>query len=224
MRPRPVMIAGMRSRSLPRLTARTSLPLRTTPTVEYRRAEVIFSPGDPGDSVMYIQRGGVKLSVVSDVGREIEVAVLGPGDFLGEGCLAGEPTRMRKAAAIAPTTVHVLARQEMTRLLRQSRVSERLLTHVLLRYASLEQDLIDQLLSCPEKRLARALLLLARYGTSGRPQPVLRNVSPATLADMVGATPEEISDLLHKFRRAGFLQYNGRLVVNDSLLSVVLQD
>jgi CRP/FNR family transcriptional regulator, cyclic AMP receptor protein len=215
---------AMRFRSPARLTARRRLDLGTSSPVEYRRAEVIFSPGDACDSVMYIHRGGVKLSVVSESGREVVVAVLGPGDFLGEGCLAGEPTRMRKAAAIAPTTLHVLARQKMKRLLRQSSVSHSLLSHVLLRYASLEQDLIDQLLSCPEKRLARALLLLARYGTSGRPQPVLRNVSPATLADMVGATPAEISDLLHKFRRAGFLQSNGRLVVNRSLLSVVLQD
>jgi CRP/FNR family transcriptional regulator, cyclic AMP receptor protein len=210
--------------SLPHVSVRAPLDLGTSPTVEYRRAQVIFSPDEPCDSVMYIRRGGVKLSVLSQGGGEVVVAVLGPGDFLGEECLVGEATRMRSAAAIAPTTIHVLAREEMRQLLRHSSVFDRLLSHVLVRHISMEQDLIEQLLSCAEKKLARTLLLLAGYGTSARPRRVLRNVSEAMLADMVGATPARISALLKKFRLAGFIDYDGALVVKRSLLSVLLHD
>lgn len=215
---------GMASKSLPGLTRRTLLDLRTIPTVEYQRAEVIFSPGDACGSVMYIQRGGVTLSALSKSGRGAVVAVLGPGDFFGEGCLAGEPVRMRSAIALTRSTIFVIAKDEMIRLLGQRPVSDRLLSHVLVRHAVMEQDLIDQLSTSIEKRLARTLLQLARYGTRHTPQRILRSVSEETLADMVGTTRLGISALMVKFRRAGFIAYNRGLVINKSLLNVVLND
>jgi CRP/FNR family transcriptional regulator, cyclic AMP receptor protein len=214
----------MASTSLPTFSRAALLDLKPLPTVEFRRAEVIFSPDDACDSVMYIQCGGVQVSVVSHSGREAVVAVLGPGDFLGEGCLAGEPTRMRSAIAVTRSTLVVVAKDEMMRLLRQAPVSARLLSHVLARHATMEQALIDQLFSSTETRLARTLLLLARYGTHGRPQKVLRHVSRATLADMVGATPACISALISKFRRAGLIEYRGGIVVKRSLLRLMLHD
>lgn len=214
----------MVSRSLPTFTRAPLLDLKPFPTVEFRRAEVIFSPGDACDSVMYIQCGGVKVSVASNSGREAVVAVLGPGDFLGEGCLAGEPTRMRSATAVTRSTVVVVAKKQMVRLLRQAPVSAGLLSHVLARHAAMEQALVDQLFSSTETRLARTLLLLARYGTHGTPQRVLRHVSRATLADMVGATPARISALISKFRRAGLIEYNRGIVVKRSLLRLMLRD
>jgi CRP/FNR family transcriptional regulator, cyclic AMP receptor protein len=214
----------MVSRSLPTFTRAALLDLQPLPTVEFRRAEVIFSPGDACDSVMYIQCGGVKVSIVSDSGREAVVGVLGPGDFLGEGCLAGEPTRMRSATAVTRSTLIVVARDEVMRLLRQAPISARLLAHVLARHATMEQALVNQLFSSTETRLARTLLLLARYGTHGRPQKVVRHVSRATLADMVGTTPARISALIRKFRRAGWIEYDDGIVVKRSLLRLMLQD
>jgi CRP-like cAMP-binding protein len=146
----------MASRSVPRVPFGALLEFKTLPTVEFRRAEVIFSPGDAGDSVMYIQRGGVKLSVLSKSGREAVVAMLGPGDFLGEGCLAGERTRIRSAIAVVRSKIVVVARHEMVRLLHEPPVLDRLLSHVLARYTNLEQALIDQLFSAPENQLARS--------------------------------------------------------------------
>jgi CRP/FNR family cyclic AMP-dependent transcriptional regulator len=214
----------MLAQNLTAVTRRALLDLQTLPILEFRRAEVIFSPGGACDSVMYIQRGGVKLSAVSKSGREAVVAVLGPGDFLGEGCLAGEPTRMRSATAVARSTLIVIARDQMIRLLRRGSLSDHLLSHVLARQITLEQALIDQLCSSTESRLARSLLTLAQYGTRYPPKKVLRNISAARLADMVGATPAEVSVVMAKFQRAGFIEYNRHLVVKRSLLSVVLHD
>jgi CRP-like cAMP-binding protein len=214
----------MASRNVPTFARRTLLDWGTTPTVEYRRAELIFSPGDAGDSVMYIQRGGVKLSVISASGREAVVAVLGRGEFLGEACLAGERTRTRRAIAVARSTLVVVGRGEMRRVLRRGPVAERLLSHVLVRQATMERALIDQFFSSAEQRLARALLLLARYGTGERPRRVLKNVSDAMLADLVGETPARISALMERFEQAGFIQHDGHLVIKRSLLSVVLRD
>jgi CRP-like cAMP-binding protein len=214
----------MASRSFPRVTGRALLDLRAIPTVEFRRAEVVFSPGDACDSVMYIRKGGVKLSKMSKSGREAVVAVLGPGDFLGEGCLAGQSTRIQSATAMTPSTIAVVAKDEMIRLLRQRPVFDRLLSHVLIRHSTMEQDLVDQLLESPEKRLAQTLLRLARYGTRDTPQRVLHGVSEERLAVTVGTTRALISALMEKFQRAGFIEYNGRLIINRSLLNVVLRD
>jgi CRP/FNR family cyclic AMP-dependent transcriptional regulator len=211
----------MASHNGPRVHRRALLELNTLPIVEFRRSEIIFSPDAAGDSVMYIQRGGVRLSVVSKVGREAVVAMLGPGDFLGEGCLAGEPTRMRSATAVTRTTLIVIAKDDMVRLLRRRPVSDHLLRHVLARHMTLEQARIDQLCSSTEVRLARLLLMLARYGTSETPHRGVGNVSPATLAVTVGATAARISTLMAKFQRAGFIEYNGQLVVRRSILSVL---
>jgi CRP/FNR family transcriptional regulator, cyclic AMP receptor protein len=150
--------------------------------------------------------------------------VLGPGDFLGEGCLAGEPTRLRSATAVTRSTLVVVAKDEMMRLLRRAPVSAGLLSHVLARHAALEQALVDQLFTSTETRLARTLLLLARYGTHGTPQKILGHVSRTTLADMVGATPARISALITKFRRAGLIEYDGGIVVKRSLLRFMLRD
>jgi CRP-like cAMP-binding protein len=214
----------MASRSLPTFTHGTLLDLKPVPTVEFGRGEMIFSPGDACESVMYIQRGRVKLSMVSKSGREAVVAVLSPGDFLGEECLAGEPTRIRSAMAVRRSTIVVVAKDTMIRLLRRRPVCDRLLSHVLVRQTTMEQGLIDQLLSSTEKRLARTLLLLARYGTSDPPLRVVRGISEETLAAMVGTTRAQISVLLARFQRAGFIGRNGRLVIHKSLLTVMLHD
>jgi CRP-like cAMP-binding protein len=214
----------MAYRSLPSITSRALLDLGTIRTIDYRRAEVIFSAGDASDSVMYIQRGGVKVSVVSGSGREAVLAVLGPGDFLGEGCLAGQLARVGSASAMTPATIDVVAKDVMLRLLRSRPVSDRLLSHVLVRSMSLHEDLIAQLFSSTETRLARTLLLLARYGTRDRPRRVLGSVSEDALARIVGTTRPRISALMNKFERAGFIENNGTLAVNPSLLSVVLHD
>lgn len=214
----------MAPHSVSRVTARRALlDLTTLPIVEFRRAEVIFSPDAVCDSVMYIQRGGVRLSAVSKFGREAVVAVLGPGDFLGEGCLAGERTRMRSATALKRSTLVVIAKEVMIRLLRRGPVSGHLLSHLLARHVTLEHALIDQLCSSEEQRLAGLLLTLARYNTSDASERILRHVSAATLAEMVGATPARIATLMSKFQRAGFIKYNGELVIKRSLLNVVLR-
>lgn len=207
----------------PSVTPRALLDLEI-PAVAYQRSEVIFSPGDASDSVMYIQSGGVKLSTVSKSGREAVVALLGPGDFFGEACLTDQRVRMRNATAITPSKILVLTKDQMIRLLRRRPVSDRFLGHVLARHISLEQDLIDQFFSSVEKRLARTLLRLARYGKHDEPQRVLRRMSEQTLARMVGTTRERISALMARFERAGFIEYKGGLAINRSLLSVVLHD
>jgi CRP/FNR family cyclic AMP-dependent transcriptional regulator len=193
--------------------------------VEFRRAAAIFSQGDPARNVMYIQRGGVKLSVVSKSGKEAVVAVLGPGDFFGEGCLAGQPVRMASATAIAPSSVLVVEKGEMIRVLHAEHdFSDRFLTHMLTRNIRVEEDLIDQLFNSSEKRLARTLLLLARYGKQDQPQRVLPRISQEMLAEMVGTTRARVNFFMNRFRKMGFIKYNGVLQINSSLLSVVLHE
>jgi CRP/FNR family cyclic AMP-dependent transcriptional regulator len=192
---------------------------------EFRTAEVIFSQGDDAKSVMYIQEGGVKLSVVNEVGKEAIVAILGPGDFFGEGCLAGQPVRMGKAAAVARTTVLVIDKNEMLKVLHeQHALSDRFISFMLARNIRIEEDLVDQLFNSSEKRLARTLLLLARYGKEDRPQGVLPKISQETLAEMIGTTRSRVNFFMNKFRKLGFIKYNGGLQINTSLLSVVLHD
>jgi CRP/FNR family cyclic AMP-dependent transcriptional regulator len=193
--------------------------------VKYGHAEKVFSQGDPATSVMYIQDGGVKLAVLSATGKEAVVAMLGPGDFFGEGCLAGQPLRMATATALTPTTVLIVGKQKMIRVLRkQSSLSDRFITHVLARNIRIEEDLVDQLFNSSEKRLARTLLLLARYGKQDKPERVLPRVSQEVLAEMVGTTRSRVNFFMNKFRQLGFIEYNGGLTINKSLLSVVLHD
>jgi CRP/FNR family transcriptional regulator, cyclic AMP receptor protein len=192
----------------------------------YGRGDVIFSQGDPCDSVMYLRRGGVQVSVVSHTGKEAIVATLGPCDFLGEGALAGHPVRLETARATATTAVLVVPKRQMIRLLHSDHaLSDRFIAHMLGRNARLEADLVDQLFNSSEKRLARALLLLARYGKADRPQRLLPAVSQETLADMVGTTRPRVNFFLNKFRKLGFIGYDSRgLTINPSLLSVVVHD
>jgi CRP/FNR family transcriptional regulator, cyclic AMP receptor protein len=197
--------------------------------VEYGRNEAIFAQGDAGDSVMYIQQGGVKLSVISDAGREAVVAMLGPGDFFGEGCLAGQPVRIGSAAAITPSRVLVIEKKQMIKVLHdQHALSDRFISHMLSRNVRIEQDLIDQLFNSSEKRLARTLLLLARYGKQVKPRQVVAKISQETLSEMVGTTRSRVNFFMNKFKKLGFIEYSGDLEagvqINSSLLSVVLHD
>ncbi|HEY3044682.1 MAG TPA: Crp/Fnr family transcriptional regulator [Vicinamibacterales bacterium] len=186
----------------------------------------MFSQGDPCDSVMYLQSGSVQLSVLSHAGKEAVIATLGPGDFLGEGALAGHPIRLETATATTATTVLVVPKRQMIRLLHNQRaLSDRFITHMLGRNARLEADLVDQLFNSSEKRLARTLLLLARYGNGGKPLGKLPKVSQETLAEMVGTTRSRVNFFMNKFKKLGFVEYNGGgLKVNPSLLTVVVHD
>jgi CRP/FNR family transcriptional regulator, cyclic AMP receptor protein len=194
--------------------------------VAYRRSETVFVQGDAGDSVFYIQTGGVKLSVVSPAGREAIVAMLGPGDFFGEGGLAGQSVRKATATALTPTTALVIGKTEMMRVLRaEHELSERFIGYMLSRNIRIEEDLLDQLFDSTERGLARALLLRARYGTKDKPDRVLPTISPAALAGSLGSTPVRISAVLKKFTRLGFIQESpAGIAINTSLLSVVLHD
>ncbi len=175
--------------------------------------------------MMYIQEGGVKLSVVNEVGKEAVVAILGPADFLGEGCLAGQEIRMGTATAIVPTTILVIEKNEMMRVLHaEHALSDRFMAYILSRNIRVEEDLIDQLFNSSEKRLARTLLLLARYGAESEPQKVRPKVSQEMLAEMIGTTRSRVNFFMNKFRKLGFIRYNGGLHVHSSLLSVVLHE
>src|SRR5438445_2635453 len=193
--------------------------------VEYARSEAIFSQGDRCKSVMYIQRGGVKLSVLSKTGREAVVAMLGPGEFFGEGCLAGQPVRMGTATATTDSTILLVDKDQMVRLLHsQHALSDRFIAHMLARNIRIEEDLVDQLFNSSEKRLARALLLLARYGKHDKPVRAVPPISQETLAEMVGTTRSRVNVFMKKFQRLGFIDYTDGLKVNNSLLTVVLHD
>jgi len=193
--------------------------------VEYHKSEKIYSQGDSARSVLYLQSGGVRLSVVNEVGKEAVVAVLAPGEFLGEGCLAGQNTRMGTATAITPATVLVIDKQEMLRVLHTEHAfSDRFVSHMLSRNIRIEEDLIDQLFDSSEKRLARTLLLLAHYGKRNQPQEVISKLSQETLAEMIGTTRSRVNFFMNKFRKSGFIRYNGGIHVDPSLLSVLLHD
>lgn len=193
--------------------------------VEYRRSQKIYSQGDPTNNVLYIQKGGIKLSVVNEVGKEAVVAMLGPGDFFGEGGMAGQLVRMGTATAITPTTLLAIEKQEMIRVLHaEHEFSDRFVAYMLTRNIRIEQDLIDQLFNSSEKRLARTLLLLARYGQEPQPQKMLPKITQEMLAEMIGATRSRVNFFMNKFRKLGFIKYNGGLHINTSLLSVVLHE
>jgi CRP/FNR family transcriptional regulator, cyclic AMP receptor protein len=192
---------------------------------KFRGKETVFAQGDPATNVMYIQEGGVRLTVVNEPGKEAVVAILGPGDFFGEGCLAGQSICVATATTIAPTNVLVIEKDEMIRVLHgEHEFSDRFIAYMLARNIRVEEDLIDQLFNSSEKRLARTLLLLARYGQEDKPQKVLPKVSQEMLAEMVGTTRSRVNFFMNKFRKLGFIQYNGEIHVNKSLLSVVLHE
>jgi CRP/FNR family cyclic AMP-dependent transcriptional regulator len=192
---------------------------------EYRRGESIYSQGDPADSVMYVQKGGVKFSVVNGSGKEAVVAMFGPTDFFGEGCMAGQTVRMGTTTAVTPTTLLVIGKDELLRVLHaEHELSDHFITYMLAHNIRVEEDLIDQLFNSSEKRLARALLLLARYGKQDQPDGLLPKVSQETLAEMIGATRSRVNFFMNKFRRMGFIEYNGTIKVNKSLLTVVLHE
>ncbi|MGC0775315.1 MAG: Crp/Fnr family transcriptional regulator, partial [Candidatus Acidiferrum sp.] len=174
---------------------------------------------------IYLQSGGVKLTVVNEVGKEAVVAILGPGDFFGEGCLAGQTVRMGTATTIVPSTVLVIEKSEMFKVLHEEHsISDRFIRFMLARNIRIEEDLVDQLFNSSEKRLARTLLLLARYGKEDRPHGVLPKMSQETLSEMVGTTRSRVNFFMNKFRKLGFIEYNGGLQINTSLLSVVLHE
>jgi CRP/FNR family cyclic AMP-dependent transcriptional regulator len=186
----------------------------------------VFSQGDPAKDVLYIQSGGVKLTIVNEFGRQAIIAILGPGDFFGEACLAGHSICMVSATTIAPTTVLVIERSEMLRVLHgEHEFSDLFIAYMLSRNARVEADLVDQLFNSSEKRLARTLLLLARYGARGDPREVISKVSQEMLAETIGTTRSRVNFFMNKFRKLGFIKYkNGEIHINNSLLSVVLHD
>jgi CRP-like cAMP-binding protein len=194
--------------------------------VEYRKSEKMYAQGDLATSVMYIQNGSVKLSVVNEVGKEAVLTILGPGDLFGEGSMAGQSVRMGTAAAVTPTTLLVIEKDEMIRVLHAEHAfSDRFVSYMLTRNIRIEEDLIDQLFNSSEKRLARTLLLLARYGKEDQPHGVLPKVSQETLAEMIGTTRSRVNFFMNKFRKLGFIQYNnGGFQVHKSLLNVVLHE
>jgi CRP/FNR family transcriptional regulator, cyclic AMP receptor protein len=193
--------------------------------VTYRRSDTIYSQGDPSATVMYLQHGSVKLSVLSHAGKEAVVAVLGPGDFFGEGALADQPVRIGTATAMVDSTILVIEKHEMIRVLHEQHAfSDRFIGHMLARNIRVEADLVDQLFNSSEKRLARTLLLLARYGKEGAHERVLPRVSQEMLAEMVGTTRSRVNFFMNKFKKLGFIDYNGDITIHSSLVSVVLHD
>jgi len=192
---------------------------------DFRRGESIFSQGDAADTVMYVQKGGVKYSVVNGSGKEAVVAMFGPSDFFGEGCMAGQPIRMGTTTAITPTTILMIKKKELLRVLHaEHELSDHFIAFMLARNIRVEEDLIDQLFNSSEKRLARTLLLLARYGKQEQPDRILPKVSQETLASMIGTTRSRVNFFMNKFKKLGFIEYNGKIKVNKSLLTVVLHE
>ena len=189
----------------------------------YQKKHILFAQGDPADSVFYLDRGQVKLTVVSERGKSAVVAMLGRGDFFGEGCLAGQPVRMATASAMTEVITVRIEREAMIGLLHErSLFAERFMSHLLARNVRFEEDLVDQLFNSSEKRLARVLLLLARFGKEGKTEPVIPKISQEVLAEMVGTTRPRISGFMNKFRKLGFIEYNGGLHIHSSLLNVLL--
>jgi CRP/FNR family cyclic AMP-dependent transcriptional regulator len=191
----------------------------------YRKNQTVFSQGDPADSVFYIQEGKVKVCVVSERGKEAVVAMHGKKEFFGEGCLSGQLRRLATVAAMTECVIMRLDKAAIVRVLHdEPKFSEMFMAHLLARNARVEEDLVDQLFNSSEKRLARLLLLMANFGKEGRPEPVIAKISQETLAEMVGTTRSRVSLFMNKFRKLGFIEYNGHLEVHNSLLSMVLHE
>ncbi len=192
---------------------------------EYRKDKIIFRQGDPSDAVFYIQSGKIKTTVVSEQGKEAVVALLGAGDFFGEGCLTGQPQRLATVAALTECVIVRISKTDITRVIHEEPAfAELFISHLLARNSRVEEDLVDQLFNSSEKRLARTLLLLANFGKEGRPEPIIAKVSQETLAEMVGTTRSRVSFFMNKFRKLGLIDYNGNIEVHSSLLNVVLRD
>ena len=192
---------------------------------KYRKDQIIFSQGKPADAVFYIQKGKVKITVVSEQGKEAVVAILGPDEFCGEGCLTGQPRRMATAVAMTECEIMRLEKAAMVRVIHEEPAfSEMFVAHLLARTIRVEEDLVDQLFNSSEKRLARALLLLANFGKESRPEAINAKVSQEMLAEMIGTTRSRVSHFMNKFRKLGFIDYNGHLEVHSSLLNVVLHE
>ena len=196
-----------------------------TKAVKFKASATIYAQGSPANSVLFVQKGNVRLSVLAGSGKEAVVGVIGPGDFFGEGALAGQPVRLGTATAMTASTVMVVPLPQMKRLLQEQHpLSDRFLAHMLARNSRLEADLVDQLFNNSEKRLARTLLLLARYGKLDGPRNVLPKMSQEVLAEIVGTTRSRVNVFMNKFRKLGFIEYNGDIIVHHALLSVVLHD
>jgi CRP-like cAMP-binding protein len=192
---------------------------------KYRKSEIVFSQGDPADKVFYIQKGKVKVTVVSEQGKEAVVAILGANEFFGEGCLAGQTQRLSTAAAMDASVIVGLEKAAIMRVIHEEpSFSEMFIAHLLGRTIRVEADLVDQLFNSSEKRLARMLLLLANFGKEGNPQPMIAKISQETLAEMIGTTRSRVSFFMNKFRKLGFITYNGGIHVHSSLLNAVLHD
>ena len=192
---------------------------------KFGKDRIVFAQGDPADSVFYIQKGKVKVTVISEQGKEAVIAILGPDEFCGEGCLAGQPRRMATATAMMECEIMQLEKRAIVLALHdEPAFSEMFAAHLLARTIRVEEDLVDQLFNSSEKRLARALLILANFGKEGRPEPIIAKVSQETLAEMIGTTRSRVSHFMNKFRQLGFINYNGTIEVHSLLLSVVLHD
>jgi CRP/FNR family cyclic AMP-dependent transcriptional regulator len=191
--------------------------------LHYRKKQLIYAQGDPADGIFYVQKGRVKLTVVSPRGKSAVVAIVGPGEFFAEGCLAGQPLRTASAAAMTEATLMRIERRAMVAALHgPSALTEIFMAHLLSRTARMEEDLVDRLFNSSEKRLARVLLVLARFGKEGKPEPILPKISQETLAEMIGTTRSRVNGFMNKFRKLGFIEYNGGLHVHSSLMNLVL--
>jgi CRP/FNR family transcriptional regulator, cyclic AMP receptor protein len=192
---------------------------------DYRKGQIVYTQGEPADSVFYIQSGKVRKTVVSEQGKEAVVALLGTGDFFGEGCLTGEPLRLATVSAMTECVIVRIAKADIIRVIhKEPAFAELFIAHLLSRNSRVEEDLVDQLFNSSEKRLARVLLLLANFGKEGRPEPVLAKISQETLAEMIGTTRSRVSHFMNKFRELGLIDYNGHIEVHSALLNVVLHE
>jgi CRP/FNR family cyclic AMP-dependent transcriptional regulator len=192
---------------------------------DYRKDQIVFRQGDLSDAVFYIESGKVKKTVISEQGKEAVVALLGAGDFFGEGCLAGEPRRLSTVSALTKSVIARISKADITRVIHEEPAfAELFIAHLLSRNSRVEEDLVDQLFNSSEKRLARTLLLLANFGKEGRPEPIIAKVSQETLAEMIGTTRSRVSFFMNKFRKLGLINYNGSIEIHSSLLNVVLRD
>jgi CRP-like cAMP-binding protein len=194
-------------------------------TSDYRKDKIVFRQGDPADAVFYIRSGKVKATVVSEQGKEAVVALLGTGDFFGEGCLTGQPLRLSTVSTMTECVIVRIGKADITRVIHEEPAfAELFIAHLLARNSRVEEDLVDQLFNSSEKRLARVLLLLANFGKEGRPEPIIAKISQETLAEMIGTTRSRVSHFMNKFRELGLIDYNGSIEVHSSLLNVVLRD
>ena len=193
--------------------------------IDYPKDKIVFRQGDPADAVFYIESGKVKKTVVSEHGKEAVVALLGSGDFFGEGCLAGEAIRLSTVSTLNKCVIARISKADITRVIHEEPTfAELFISHLLARNSRVEEDLVDQLFNSSEKRLARTLLLLANFGKEGRPEPIIAKISQETLAEMIGTTRSRVSFFMNKFRELGLISYNGSIEVHSSLLNVVLRD